>query len=83
MTDHKKSKYIRLSSEYYGGLTVTYQYVLMKDDEPPINFYTYETIDQGWFIIENEGTAKMLLEEQAKASGLELKPENVEVSDGL
>ena len=66
MTDHKKSKYIRLSSEYYGGLTVTYQYVQMKDDEPPINFYTYETLDQGWFIIENEGTAKMLLEEQAK-----------------
>ena len=25
----------------------------------------------------------VLLEEQAKASGLELKPENVEVSDGL
>ena len=66
MTENKKSKYIRLSSEYYGGFTVTYQYVQMKDDEPTINFYTYETLDQGWFIIENEGMAKMLLEEQAK-----------------
>ena len=71
MTDHKKSKYIRLSSEYYGGLTVTYQYVQMKDDEPPINFYTYETLDQGWFIIENEGTAKMLLEEQGAVISIE------------
>ena len=66
MTDEKKSKYIRLSSEYYGGFTVTYQYVQMKDDEPIINFYTYESIDEGWFVIENDEKAKMLLEEQAK-----------------
>ena len=70
MTDEKKSKYIRLSSEYYGGFTVTYQYVQMKDDEPIINFYTYESIDEGWFVIENDGKEKWLLEKGFKYHSL-------------
>tara|TARA_Y100000294_G_scaffold22037_1_gene18674 strand:- start:96 stop:647 length:552 start_codon:yes stop_codon:yes gene_type:complete len=54
MTDKKKSKYIRLSCEYYGGFYFKkdYEYWDIDATEGEI-FETYKGIDEGWLVVKN------------------------------
>jgi hypothetical protein len=49
----------------------------------PLTKLTRDIVDQAVQAGHSDCDFAVLIEEQAKASGLDLKPENVEVGDGL
>ena len=52
MTDEKK-KFIRISSEYEGGLTIYRKYALLQDDKPEKIVSVYASCDEGWLVVKN------------------------------
>ena len=52
MTDEKK-KFIRISSEYEGGLTINRRYALLRDDKPDKTFSANASCDEGWLVVKN------------------------------